>query len=314
MSVDVRLFSRADREQVSALANAHVSAVVPNGSVSVNALLSQLEREPGEFIVDPWVRERVTLVAVQRSRVVAAALLLRYVDDDRTTQGYRDAAEIRWLLCWPPAPFWPDSMQAGSALARACVAQLARWRPARTYADGALPAPGVYGVPEQWPHVRELYSSVGFVPSGRTEVVSMAAVSDLPTPDRAPIAGLVPVRRVGVSGTRISAVLDGSALGYVEVDTAVGGAGRPGGDTAWADIGNLYVEPTHRRTGIATWLLAEVRQWLTLGGVTRLLEYNDASDHVALAFAEAIGFRPLTRTECGFVLRPVAGGQPTSAR
>ena len=51
-------------------------------SVSVNAVMSQLEREPGEFVVDPWVTERVTLVADQRRRVVAAAHLLRYTGDD----------------------------------------------------------------------------------------------------------------------------------------------------------------------------------------------------------------------------------------
>ncbi len=45
---------------------------MPGVSVSVNAVLSQLEREPDEFVVDPWVVERVTLVAEQRGRVTAA--------------------------------------------------------------------------------------------------------------------------------------------------------------------------------------------------------------------------------------------------
>jgi hypothetical protein len=31
--------------------------------VSVNTLMNQLEREPGEMVVDPWVIERATLVA-----------------------------------------------------------------------------------------------------------------------------------------------------------------------------------------------------------------------------------------------------------
>jgi hypothetical protein len=38
-----------------------VAAVVPGVSVSVNTVLSQLEHEPGEFIVDPWIAERKTL-------------------------------------------------------------------------------------------------------------------------------------------------------------------------------------------------------------------------------------------------------------
>jgi hypothetical protein len=42
---------------------------VPGLGASVATVLSQLEREPGEFIVDPWVTERVTLVAEQHDRV-----------------------------------------------------------------------------------------------------------------------------------------------------------------------------------------------------------------------------------------------------
>ena len=53
---------RGAKEQLAALVNAHIGAVVPGMSVSINRLLSQLERDPGEFIVDPWVAERTTLV------------------------------------------------------------------------------------------------------------------------------------------------------------------------------------------------------------------------------------------------------------
>ena len=76
-SIEVRPFRRSDRDQLTALVNAHAAAVVPGVSASVNAVLAQLEREPGEFIVDPWVSERLTLVAEQRQRVVAAAHMLR---------------------------------------------------------------------------------------------------------------------------------------------------------------------------------------------------------------------------------------------
>ena len=52
-----------DRQEASLL---RAAAVVAGMSVSVNTVLSQLEREPGEFIVDPWVSERATFVAEQR--------------------------------------------------------------------------------------------------------------------------------------------------------------------------------------------------------------------------------------------------------
>lgn len=54
-SIQIRPFHRGDREQLTGLVNAHVGAVVPGVSISVNTLMSQLEREPGEAIVDPWV-------------------------------------------------------------------------------------------------------------------------------------------------------------------------------------------------------------------------------------------------------------------
>lgn len=53
--VEVRPFQRHDRDQLTHLVNAHVLPVLPGVALSVNAVMSQLEHEPGEFIVDPWV-------------------------------------------------------------------------------------------------------------------------------------------------------------------------------------------------------------------------------------------------------------------
>jgi hypothetical protein len=43
-SIELRPFHRGDREQVAALVNAHLEAMLPGVSVSVNAVMSQLER------------------------------------------------------------------------------------------------------------------------------------------------------------------------------------------------------------------------------------------------------------------------------
>jgi hypothetical protein len=67
-SIEVRRFARSDRDQVTALVNAHIGAVLPNVSVSVQGLLSRLEREPGEFIVDRWVAERIALSVTRTVR------------------------------------------------------------------------------------------------------------------------------------------------------------------------------------------------------------------------------------------------------
>ena len=73
--IEVRPFRRSDRDQLTRLVNAHAQAVVPGMTASVAAVLASLERQPAEFIVDPWVSERVTLVAQQQHRVAAAAPL-----------------------------------------------------------------------------------------------------------------------------------------------------------------------------------------------------------------------------------------------
>lgn len=186
-SIEIRRFRRSDRQQLAALVNAHASAVVPGVSASVNTVMSHLEREPGEFIVDPWVRDRMTFVAEQRERVVASAHLVRYWANDHVGESYRDAGEIRWFLYWPEAPYWPDSTEAADLLMAACIQQLDQWEVTRRYADGTLPVPGVYGVPEQWPHVRAAYVRAGFAPHGRREIIYIAEIDELPSSGELPI-------------------------------------------------------------------------------------------------------------------------------
>jgi GNAT superfamily N-acetyltransferase len=309
-STQVRPFHRRDRDQLTALVNAHAAAVVPGAGASVATVLSHLERQPGETITDPWVAERVTLVAEQQHALVAAAHLLHYFADDRAGASCRGSGAIRWLLFWPGAPaghpYGSDAAEAAEALLAACLRQLGEWRVTRQDADGDLPVPGVYGVPEQWPHVRDLYRRGGFAPAGPTEVVYLARVEELPHPGQPPLAGLATRRSVGMNGTRLSAVLDGQVAGHIEVGIFEGGERQPrhGG---WADIGDLHVAPDYRRCGVATWLLAEAGWWLRLAQVSRVLDYAALGTDPAgqdytgyRAFLAASGFTELTRTQRGW--------------
>jgi len=309
--IQVRPFRRGDRDQLTQLVNAHAGAVVPGMSVSVSTVLGSLERQPGEFIEDPWVSERITLVAELRSRIAAAAHLLRYFPDERAGQAYRDAGEIRWLLYWPLAPdgnpCWPDATEGAEALMAACITQFGSWGVTRQYAGGELPVPGVYGVPEQWPHIAGLYQRAGFSHIGHTEVVYLAQVQDLPVPAGVPLPGLELRRSVGINGCRLSAVLGEDVTGYIEIEILDEGErlARHGG---WADVGNLHVMPSYRRRGVGSWLLGRAADWLRLAGVSRLLNYAwlEGTDPGGLnyddyrAFLLAVGFRELTRTARGW--------------
>jgi GNAT superfamily N-acetyltransferase len=308
--VQVRPFRRADRDQLTALVNAHVQAVVPGVSVPVNTVMSQLERDPGEFIVDPWVTERATLVAEQRHRVVAAAHLLRYGTGEEVSPGYRGAAEINWLLYWPEGPYWPDSPEAAGALVDACLDRLRAWQVGHCHADGALPAPGVYGLPEQWPHVRALYERAGFVHDGHVEIVLLARVDELPRPAEPPLPGLALRRSVGINGTRLSAAAGDEVVGYIEVDANLAQAGRLAHLGGWADVGNLHVAEAYRRRGVATWLMGQAADWLRLARVERLLGYAWPRETERLALLAKLGFRELTRTARGWHHRANTGPHP----
>jgi GNAT superfamily N-acetyltransferase len=314
-SIEVRPFRRSDREQLTQLVNTHAAAVVPGMGASVSTVLSALERRPGEFIEDPWVAERVTLVAEQAGRVAAAAHLLRYFPDERAGSAARDVGDINWFLFWPEAPSgnpcWPDATQAGEALMAACIRQLEQWGVTRQDAGGELPVRGVYGVPEQWPHIAAIYQRAGFAHTGHTEIVYLAMVKDLPRPAEVPVAGLSARRSVGMNGTRLAAVLGEDVIGYIEVETFDEGERLPrhGG---WADVGSLRITEPYRRRGIATWLLGQAADWLQTAGVDRLLDYawlegtdpggQDYAD--SRAFLPAVGFRELTRTRRGWTRTP----------
>jgi GNAT superfamily N-acetyltransferase len=313
--IEVRAFRRSDREQLTQLVNAHAAAVVPGMGVSVSTVLSSLERQPGEFIEDPWVSERVTLVAEQRDRVAAAAHLLRHFPDERAGKAARDVGEIHWFLFWPEAPAgnpcWPDATEAAGALMAACIRQLEQWGVTRQQAGGELPARGVYGVPEQWPHISAIYQRAGFVHTGHTEIIYLARVGDLPRPAGVPVDGLSVRRSVGMNGTRLSAVLGQDVIGYLEVETFEEGErlSRHGG---WADIGDLRVTEQYRRRGVASWLLGQAADWLRLAGADRLLDYAwlDGTDPGGVdyadsrAFLPAAGFQELTRTRRGWTRMP----------
>ena len=283
----------------------------PAWRVSVNTVLTSLERRPGEFIVDPWVSERATLVAEQQDRIVAAAHLLRYYADERAGTSARNGGEIQWLVFWPEAPagnpWWTDATAAAEDLIAACIGQLDRWGVAHQSAEGELPVPRVYGVPEQWPHVRELYGRAGFTHVGHTEVVYLAKVEDLPVAAEPPVDGLRVIRSVGINGCRLSAVLGDQVIGYIEVETKDEGErlSRRGG---WADVGNLRIVAEYRRRGVGTWLVGQAADWLRLANVDRLLDYAwlEGTDPGGVsyddyrAFLPAVGFRELTRTKRGW--------------
>ena len=262
----LRLFRRADREQLTSLVNAHVCTVIPGWALSTSTLLAQIERDPAQYVTDPWVAERLTLVAEVDSRVVAAAHLRRYRSDPDVAVDWLEAGEIAWLVCWPAHE------AAGLALAEACVRSLAAWDVRRQLADGDLPTPATYGIPDSWPHVARILTAAGFDPaSARTEVTLAGTLDVVPRPGAAPIRDLAVRRGVGTFAARFDAVLDGVVVGFVEAQDDYTRGGSLIRLDGWADLAELHVDEDFRGRGVATWLMCHLVGWLRLGGTKRFL-------------------------------------------
>ncbi|MEU5401545.1 N-acetyltransferase [Streptomyces sp. NPDC005963] len=303
-SLQVRPFHREDRDQLTTLVNMHAAAVIPGAVASVNTVLSSLERCPEEIVTDPWITERTTLVVEHSGRIVAAAHLLRYGSAPDVGEDYRGTGHLGWFLHHPDADGEPGAEQVADLLMAACLARFNRWGVRSRHADGRLPVPGVYGVPDQWPHVRSALERAGFVHSGRTEVLFLARVVDLPAPGPAPLLGLTVRRTLGSWGTRIGAVLDAEEIAFIELDTTLDRPERHARSTGMADVCDLEL-PDDPHPELLPWLLGQARHWLTLGGTDRLLAYATPDEETEIEGLLRHGFGELTRTARGWDHRPV---------
>ena len=296
---EIRPFARHDRDQLTDLVNAHIKAIIPGCSVPVSTLLSQMERDPGEYIVDPWVIERETWVAIEEDRLVAAVHLHRYDSEDSVGPALRDAAEINWLVCWPL------NLDAGGDLMRHAVRRIDRWNPRITILEMSLPAPLVYGIHDAWPHLAVLAREAGFSDAdGRTEIQFVIDIDQIGPPAEAPIEGLAVRRRLHVFGAAFTAMLNGREIGMLEVDDDFTRHGSMLRNDGWADISNLCVTEEHRGVGVASWLLRHAAEWLRMGGSRNLVSYVGDNEPDSISWHAANGFTELNRTRRGWTRRP----------
>jgi GNAT superfamily N-acetyltransferase len=293
---EIRPFARHDRDQLTDLVNAHIKAIIPGCSVPVSTLLSQMERDPAEYIVDPWVIERETLVAIEADRLVAAVHLHRYGNEASVGSALRNSAEVTWLVCLPA------NLDAGRELMRVAVERLDRWAPASIHLDISLPAPLAYGIHDAWPHLAMLARDAGFSDAdGRTEVQFVVA-TDLVAARAIPIEGLVLRRRLHVFGAAFTAMLGDREIGLLEIDDDFTRHGTMLRNDGWADISNVHVVEEFRRRGIATWLLGHSAAWLRMGGSRNLISYltEDELGSAEQQWYVANGFEELNRTRRGW--------------
>ena len=240
-------------EQVQVLINMHLSTMVPGWFLPEAFISSRLHRNPWQHTLDPWVRERATLCALQKQRVAAAAHLLRYGNGPEVSHWYQDAGDLAWLLAWPNAG------EVAAALLAGAGRQFAAWEVKRQYAwDAGLPIGPFVGVPEVWPRIAGVLERAGYHPRTGQEGEEIIYGGPLDSALRAappPVVGMTLLRTMGtISDTRFVALVDGQEVGRCECATDLTWGGALPALRGWGELSEPQVSEARRNRGIGSCL------------------------------------------------------------
>jgi GNAT superfamily N-acetyltransferase len=288
--------------ELQRLVNHHISAVLPGWALPATYIERHLERNPHQNFIDRWVAERKTLIALEQERVVAAVHMLRYRAAGETSADYRGACDVAWLL----ASNWHT--QAAGKLLAAAVEQCDAWQATSVFAwDSHLPTPLIFGIPDVWPHLAQVFTHAGFEPHPeRNEALYGGWLRDVPAPAPAPLVGLVLKRAAGdIWGVRFSAQLDGDEIAFCECMSDL----TEGGDVprlqGWAVLGEIFTHEAYRNRGVGRWLLQSAVEWLRLAGCDRVALSCAADDEQAGAgrFYRRFGWDVFTKIQDSWQLK-----------
>ncbi len=302
--IQIVKFQTMHLPQLQALVNVHLSALVPGWALPAEFIAGRLERNPGEYVVDPWVVERSTLCAIERERVVAAAHLLRYGSGPAVGRMYHHAGEVAWLLGWP------NATAAIAAVLEAAHTQFASWGVATIWVlEGGLWVGPFGGLPDAWPHIAAALGAAGYrahPEAAREERVYGGKLDRIPPPAGPPIAGLELRRTAGNFGTKFAALHQGAEIGYCECVSDMTEGGVLPALRGWAELAEIQIDDSWRSRGIGTWLAKHAAAWLQLGGCSQIVLSVAAEDELAGAgrFYERLGWHPMVQLQHGWALRP----------
>lgn len=284
---------------VTTLVNTHLGAIVPGWAVPQPWLADCLRRNPGEYVVDPWVIARSTMVAIERQRVVAAAHLLRYGSGPEVNPSYHGVVEVDWLLAER------DATESSARLLSAVAEQAAAWCATATRLNGGPPAGPIAGVPDVWPHITAAIEKAGFRQHpGSIETLYGGQLDSIAAPGDPPLSGLRLRRSAGRFGARFDAMEGERSVGYCDIVTDLTEGGALPALRGWAELAEIGVEPEQRSRGIGSWLLRHAVAWARSGCCKRLLLITTAEGDAAGAgrLYRRFGWQPLTRIQIGWVL------------
>ena len=296
--ISIRPFEDEHLAQLQALVNGHLESVIPGWALPATHLRDRLKRNPEQCVIDPWVRERLTLAAFEQGRLVAATHLLRYGHAPEIGPDYQNASDLAWFL------FWPGSTDAGHQLLAAAHHQMAAWAVDRVYAwDAGLPVAFLSGVPDVWPHIADALAAANFEPDAeRNEAVYGGWLGQIPPPGAAPLPNMTVQRAMGYRQVRFTALVETEVVGHCECTADLTQAGALPALRGWAELTGLHVVEGWRSRGIGAWLVRQAVAWLRLGGCDRVV-LSVASDDEARGagrFYQGLGWNALVRCRRGW--------------
>jgi GNAT superfamily N-acetyltransferase len=288
----IELYHPDHLTQLSYLLNSHFNVIIPGWSLTENHIEKKLYRNPGEYIIGPWVVERKTLLVIERERVVAAAHLMRYGTGEEVGENYQNVGEIAWLL------FWPRHDDAAQTLLQACHDQMRAWTVKDTFIWNGSMMSTCAGIPPEWPHIIALFTNAGYAPDiDSGEAIYGGWLHGIPLPGDAPVAGVEVRRMMRGAGVAFVAFAGDQEIGLClcDVDLTDGNA-RPA-LKGWAQLDSMDVEEAWRNRGIGTWLVRHAVEWMRLAGCDRitLSVLPDDEERGAGRFYQRFGWQPFTR-------------------
>jgi GNAT superfamily N-acetyltransferase len=298
--VTIESYQPAHLPQLATLVNAHLEAVVPGWAVPEAFVADYLRRNPGEYVVDPWVVARATLCALERGRVVGVAHLLRYGSGPEVSLAHRGAGEIDWLL------FWPEAEPAARQLLAAAHDQLGLWGTAGRSVTAAPPVGPIAGLPDVWPHVAAAVKAAGYTSHHeQAEAVYGGMLDGLPPPGAPPLPYLAVRRSVGRFGVTFAGEIDGEPVGHCECVSNLTSGGALPALGGWAELAELEVREPWRNRGVGGWLVRHAAAWLRLGGCDRIVLAVTQDDEARGAgrFYRRCGWDVLARMSQGWTLQ-----------
>jgi GNAT superfamily N-acetyltransferase len=297
---EIRAFQYSDLSQLTQLINLHITMLIPSWGLPSSIILSHLDDNPEQPVLNPWVFERKTLCAFVGEQLVAAAHLLHYGNEPTIFKDYRDLGDIAWFV------FEPEFMPEARDLLAACHQQMRDWKVRKLIAwDSGLSIPCATGISDKWPHLRELFLEAGYKPNlGHQEAVFGGTFDKIVPPPQLPLSDGLWIYQQIADPIVLTISKGIEMIGRCEADSDLTSRGQKPALQSWAELNHLEVKETWRRRGIATLLIQKLVEILKKEGKQQIVFAVMLEDEIvgAGAFYASLGWNLISRGLDGLTL------------